>query len=74
MFKSKNNPRKLLLNADVLNLSVNEVKDLLNLDSTPNALYSDRIIVFHILNASTSQTSVNHVSALCADAHFRRNH
>jgi putative transposase len=68
MIKQKNNPRRLLLNADVLNLSVNEVQDLLNLDSAPNTLYSDRTIIFHLLNASASQTSVNQVCNLCMDA------
>jgi len=71
--QQKNNPRRLLLNADVLSFSVNEVEDMLNLDSAPNAVYNDRTIVFHLLTASTSQTSVNHVSDLCVDAHFRRN-
>ena len=68
MTKKQNNPRKLLLNADVLSLSINEVEDILNLDSAPNVMHSDRTIVSHIVNASTSQTSINHVSNLCPDA------
>jgi hypothetical protein len=35
MTKRKNNPRSLLLNDDVLSLSVNVVKDLLGLNSAP---------------------------------------
>jgi putative transposase len=68
MAKEKNNPHKSLWNADVLNLSMKEVEDLLKLDSAPNAKYSNKTIVYHLLNASTSQTSVSHVSDLCTDA------
>jgi putative transposase len=68
MVKEKNNPHGLLLNDDVLNFSVNEVKDLLELDSAPNVKYSDRTIVLHLLNASASQSSVSNVSDVCDDA------
>jgi putative transposase len=64
----KNNPHRLLLNGDVLNLSANVIKDLLGLNSAPNAVYSDKTIIFHLLNACASQTSVNTVSDVCVDA------
>jgi putative transposase len=66
--KQTNNPHNLLLNEDVLNFSANVVKDLLGLNSAPNAVYSDRMIVCHLLNACASQTSVNNVSDICIDA------
>ncbi|MDR2623825.1 MAG: hypothetical protein LBC39_04540 [Methanobrevibacter sp.] len=61
MTKRKNNPRSLLLNDDVLSLSVNVVEDLLGLNSASNVVYSDRTIVCHLLNACASRTSVNHI-------------
>ena len=66
--KTKKPPRKVLWNDDVLNLSVNVVEDMLKLDSGSNVEYSDKTIVYHLLNASTSQTSVSNVSNLCVDA------
>jgi putative transposase len=44
------------------------IMDLLDLNSEPNVVYSDRKIASHILNASTSRNSVNHVSEFCPDA------
>ncbi|GAA5819811.1 MAG: conserved hypothetical protein partial [Methanobrevibacter sp. CfCl-M3] len=38
----KNNPHKVLLNDDVLNFSVCQIKNLLNLDSAPNSIYGDK--------------------------------
>lgn len=64
---TKNTPRGMLLNGEVLNLSVKVIKDLLGLDSVPNADYSDEMVVYHLLNACTSQTSVNQVSNVCVD-------
>jgi putative transposase len=68
MLKRTNNPRKVLLNDDVLNFSVNEVKELLGLDSALNVVYDDKTIVLHLLNACASQTSVTNVSDVCDDA------
>jgi putative transposase len=61
----KNNPRSLLLNDDVLNFLVSPVKDMMGLNSAPNAKYSEKTIIFHLFNACASQTSVNQVSNLC---------
>jgi hypothetical protein len=56
------------LNDDVLNLSVNVIKDMLKLESAPNAVYNDKKIIHHFLNATASRASVNNVSDLCIDA------
>jgi putative transposase len=64
----KNNPHKVLLNNDVLNFSVHVIKDLLNLNSAPNSIYSDKTIIYHLFNAAASQTSINQVSNLSIDA------
>ncbi|KZX14999.1 hypothetical protein MBCUT_18010 [Methanobrevibacter cuticularis] len=66
--KQKNTPHKILLNDEVLNLSVNVIKDMLELKSAPNAMYNDKTIVYHLFNADTSRTSVNNVSSFCIDA------
>jgi len=41
---------------------------MLELDSASNVEYSDKTIIYHLLNASTSKTSVSNVSNLCDDA------
>ncbi|KZX14417.1 ISH3 family transposase [Methanobrevibacter curvatus] len=64
----KNNPHRLLWNDDVLSLSVNVIKDMLKLNSAPNAIYTDTTIICHILNTGASQTSISNVSTLCPDA------
>jgi putative transposase len=64
----KKNPHRLLLNDDVLNFSVHPVKDLLNLNSAPNTMYSDKTIIYHLFNAGTSQTSINQTSNLSVNA------
>ena len=66
--KRKNHPHKVLWNSDVLSLSVNVIEDMLDLRSAPNAKYSNKTIIYHLLNASSSQTSVSNVSDLCDDA------
>jgi putative transposase len=65
---TKNNPHKVLLNDDVLNFSVCQIKNLLNLDSAPNSIYGDKTIIYHLFNAAASQTSINQVSTLSTDA------
>jgi len=47
-----------LLNDDVLNFSVDIVKDLLNLNSALNAVYCDKTIIYHFFNADASQNSI----------------
>jgi putative transposase len=68
LMKNKNTPHKELCNDVVLSLSADVVEDMLELNSGPNVDYSDRIIVCHLLNASTSRTSINNISDLCEDA------
>ena len=68
MGKKNNTPRKVLLNDEVLNLSVNVVKDMLGLSSAPNVVFNDKTIVYHLLNAGVSRTSVSNVSNFCVDA------
>jgi len=64
----KNTLQGKLLNGDVLNLLANIIKDMLGLNSAPNTIYSDKTIIYHLLNACASQTSVNQVCASCYDA------
>ena len=54
----KNTPHKELLNDEVLNLSVNVIMNMSNLKSSPNTVYNDKIIIYHLLNAAASRTSV----------------
>ncbi|MEG3224174.1 MAG: hypothetical protein BME94_01285 [Methanobacteriales archaeon Met13] len=65
---TKNTLRGMLLNGDVLNLSVKAIRDLLGLDSAPNTIYDDKIIIYHLINACASQTSVNQISTSCLDS------
>ncbi|MDR2830977.1 MAG: hypothetical protein LBB45_08100 [Methanobrevibacter sp.] len=60
----KKTPHRILLNDDVLSLSVNVISDMLGFQSSPNATYSEKTIVYHLLNAVTSRTIV---SNLCVD-------
>ncbi|MBM4241500.1 MAG: hypothetical protein FJ150_07575 [Euryarchaeota archaeon] len=64
---TKNTLRDKLLNGDVLNLSVEIIRDMLGLDSGPNIIYSDETIIYHLINACTSQTSINQVCTSCPD-------
>ncbi|MDR2830972.1 MAG: hypothetical protein LBB45_08075 [Methanobrevibacter sp.] len=41
------------MNDDVLSLSVNVISDMLGLQSALNAVYSEKTIVYHLLNATT---------------------
>jgi len=41
---------------------------MLGLDSSPNAKYSDKTSTYYLINACTSQTSVNYVSNNCVGA------
>jgi putative transposase len=52
------------LNDDVLNLSVNGIKNMLGLQSTHNTVYNDKTIVYHLLNAAVSRTIVSNVGNL----------
>gem|GEM_PF-4605822 len=59
---NKNTLRGKLLNINVLNVLAKVIKDMLSLESASNVEYSDEMIIYHLLNACTSQTSVNQVS------------
>ncbi|MDR2829648.1 MAG: hypothetical protein LBB45_01160 [Methanobrevibacter sp.] len=63
--KLKKTPHRILLNDDVLSFSVNVISDMLGLQSAPNAAYSEKTIVYHLLNAVASRNSVSNVSNLC---------
>ena len=65
---TKKTSRKILFNGDVLSFLVNVICDMFGLESVSNALYSDRKIVCHLLNAFVSKISINNVSNLCDDA------
>jgi putative transposase len=54
--------RNKIWNLDVLNLTVSVIEEFLDLHSNPNTVYSERKILYHILNASTTQTTVYHIS------------
>jgi hypothetical protein len=56
------------LNDDVLNLPVNVISDMLRFKSTPNAPYNDKAIIYHLLKAAASKTSVSNVSNICYNA------
>ncbi|KZX17560.1 hypothetical protein MBFIL_00970 [Methanobrevibacter filiformis] len=56
------------MNDDVLNFSVNMVRDMLGLKSSSNVVYSDKMIIYHLLNAGVSRTSVSNVSNTCVDS------
>jgi putative transposase len=64
MKKRKSNTalRNKLWTTDVLNLVVGVIVSFLCLDANPNAIYSARAITCHIVNAATSQTTLNQVS------------
>jgi putative transposase len=70
--KTIKTPHKVLCNDDVLSLSVDVVCDMLKLESAPNVVYNDEKIVYHLLNAATSKTSVSNVSNICGDAPSER--
>ncbi|MDR2830105.1 MAG: hypothetical protein LBB45_03555 [Methanobrevibacter sp.] len=67
--KQKNKtPHKILLNDDVLNLSVNVISDMLGLQSTSNSVYNTKTIAYHLLNAVASRTNVSNFSNICYNA------
>ena len=41
-----------LSNGEVLNLSANIIEDILELNSAPNTIYSDKTIIYHLINAA----------------------
>lgn len=53
---NKNTLRGKLLNINVLNVLAKVIKDMLSLESASNVEYSDEMIIYHLLNACTSQT------------------
>ncbi|MFO7968215.1 MAG: ISH3 family transposase [Archaeoglobaceae archaeon] len=54
--------RNKFWNSDLLNLTVGLIDDYLGLTSKPNTVHSDRSIICSLLNASTTRTTINHVS------------
>ncbi|MDR1820136.1 MAG: hypothetical protein LBR15_07845 [Methanobrevibacter sp.] len=48
----KTTPHRFLCNDDVLNVSAVLVEDVLKLFSTSNVKYTNKEIVYHLLNAS----------------------
>lgn len=62
LMRTKNTLHGKFRNSDMLNLSVNTIKDSLNLGSNLNASYSAREIIYPLINACTTQTTVNQVT------------
>ncbi|MDR2829699.1 MAG: hypothetical protein LBB45_01460 [Methanobrevibacter sp.] len=62
--KLKKAPHRILLNDDVLSLSVNVISDMLGFQSAPNAVYGEKTIVYHLINATASRTIVSNVSSV----------
>jgi putative transposase len=60
--QTKNTLHSKFLNGDMLNLSVDTIKDSLDLESNSNAIYSAREIVYPLINACTTQTTVNQIT------------
>ncbi len=60
-------PRKLKT-SHILRLTVGVVLGLLNLEAGPNSTYMGRQILYHILSASISQTSISQVSEFNTEA------
>jgi hypothetical protein len=60
--KQKTPVLKKLKTRHILKLTVKTVLGLLNLDAGPNAVYSGKQLLHHILSACMSQTSVSQVS------------
>jgi hypothetical protein len=59
--KLKKTPHRILLNDDVLSLSVNVISDMLGFQSAPNAAYSEKTIIYHLLNLDSSRTTVSNL-------------
>jgi hypothetical protein len=59
--KLKKTPQRILLNDDVLSLSVNVISDMLRFQSALNAAYSEKTIVYHLINATASRTIVSNL-------------
>ena len=60
--KTRNPILKKLKTSHILKLTVNIVLQLLNLKAGPNSIYRDKELLYHILNACISQTSISQVS------------
>ena len=61
MKKRSSSQRNKLWTIEILNLVVSVVLSVLSFAS-PNAVYSARVIVCHLVSAAASQTTVNQVS------------
>jgi len=60
--RSNNQHNNRLWTIEILNLVVGVVLSVLSFSASPNAVYSARAIVCHLISASVSQTTVNQVS------------
>lgn len=66
--KTRNPVLKKLKTSRILKLTVNIVLGLLNLEAGPNSTYSGKKLLYHILSACISQTSITQVSEFNAKA------
>ncbi|MEE8402090.1 MAG: ISH3 family transposase [Candidatus Hydrothermarchaeaceae archaeon] len=62
MPKTANPVLRKLKTSQILKLTVNIVLGLLNLEAKPNSTYSGKDLIYHILSACISQTSISQVS------------
>ena len=67
--KTRNPILKKLKTSHILKLTINIVLGLLNLKAGPNSIYSDKKLLYHILNACISQTSISQVSRFNSKTH-----
>lgn len=66
--KTRNPVLKKLKTSQILKLTVSIVLGLLNLEAKPNSTYSGKKLLYHILSACISQTSITQVSEFNAKA------
>jgi len=61
--KKRSNPqRNKLWTIEILNLVVSVVLSVLSFNASPNAVYSARAIVYHLISTAASRTTVNCVN------------
>ncbi len=68
MPKAQNPVPRKLKTSRIINLTVGVILDLLNLEAGPNSTYSGRQLIYHILSACISQTSISQISDFNEDA------
>jgi putative transposase len=67
MPKTRSPVLRKLKTSCIINLTVGIILDLLNLEAGPNSTYSDKQLLYHILSAGISQTSISQVSEFHSD-------